>query len=148
MKVYKANRNGFVVYLLAGILLLTVVIFLLDRATFTEKPFILLPLISPIALLAWIYFDTSYSIENDRLRYRSAFIRGEINVGSIREIIVGKTMWNGVKPALAKNGLIIKYNKYDDIYLAPENNQELVADLLKINHTIEVVEQVPVSRLG
>jgi len=49
-------------------------------------------------------------------------------------------MWSGTKPALAKNGLIIKYSKYDEIYLAPENNNEMVTDLLKINPNIKVSE--------
>jgi len=49
-------------------------------------------------------------------------------------------MWSGIKPALARNGLIIKYAKYEEIYLAPENNDEMVADLLKINSEIKVKE--------
>lgn len=132
MKIYKANRKGFIRYLLIGFFLLPLFIFYLDKSTFIEKPFILLPLLSPLALIAWVYFDTVYKIEGANLIYQSAFLRSKIAILDIKEVHKGKAMWSGVKPTIAKNGLIIKYNKYDEIYLTPENNDEMVADLLKI----------------
>lgn len=62
MKVYLANKKGFIRYILMGAILLAFVIFLLDKATFTEKPFIVLPLLIPILLILWIYLDTVYKI--------------------------------------------------------------------------------------
>ena len=140
MKIYKANKKGFAKYLLVGSILLPLLIFSLDKSTFIDKPFILLPLLSPLALIAWAYFGTVYKIEENNLIYRSAFLRGKIAILDIKEIQKGKTMWSGIKPALARNGLIIKYAKYEEIYLAPENNDEMVADLLKINSEIKVKE--------
>jgi len=138
MKIYKAKRKGLIHYLLIGFVLLPIVIFLLDKSTFTEKPFILLPLLSPLIILFWIYFDTYYKIENNKLLYRSGFLRGEIEIPNIKEIRKGKTKWSGTKPALATNGLIIKYNAYDEIYIAPENNSEMIVDLLKVNSEIKI----------
>ncbi len=140
MKIYKANRKGFINYLLIGSVILPIIIFFLDKITFTEKPFILLPLLSPLILILWIYFDTFYKIEKNELIYRSGFLRGKIEVLNIKEILKGKTMWVGIKPALARNGLIIKFNKYDEIYIAPENNDELISDLLKLNSEIKIKE--------
>ncbi|WP_457610031.1 PH domain-containing protein [Lutibacter sp.] len=140
MKTYRGNRKGFINYLLIGSVLLPIVIFFLDKNTFTEKPFILLPLLSPLILIFWIYFDTFYKIENNKLIYRSGFLRGKIEIKSIKQIIKGKTMWIGTKPALARRGLIIKFNKYDEIYIAPENNNEMIADLLKVNSEIKITE--------
>jgi len=140
MKTYKANRKGFINYLLTGSLILPIIVFLLDKGTFTEKPFILLPLLSPLILIFWIYFDTFYKIENKELIYRSGFLRGKIEIPNIKEIQKGKTMWSGIKPALARNGLIIKFNKYDEIYIAPENNDELISDLIKLNSEIKITE--------
>ena len=140
MKIYKANRKGLINYLLIGSLILPIVVFFLEKNTFTEKPFILLPLLSPLALIFWIYFDTSYKIENNELIYRSGFKKRKIGIPNIKEILKGKTMWSGVKPALARNGLIIKFNKYDEIYIAPENNNELISDLLKVNSEIKITE--------
>ena len=140
MKIYKANRKGFINYLLIGSVILPIVVFFLDKSTFSEKPFILLPLLSPLILIFWIYFDTFYKIENNELIYRSGFLRGKIKIPMIREILIGKTMWSGTKPALARKGLIIKFNKYDEIYIAPESNNELISDLLKINSEIKITE--------
>ena len=89
-------------------------------------------------LLIWIYVDTSYKIENDKFKYHSAFLRGEIEISKIREIAQGKTLYSGIKPALATNGIIIRYEKYNEIYVAPENNDILIADLLKLNASIVV----------
>ncbi|MDG4945854.1 PH domain-containing protein [Weeksellaceae bacterium KMM 9713] len=140
MKIYKANRKGFINYLLIGSVFLPIAIFFLDRNTFSEKPFILLPLLSPIVLIFWIYFDTFYKIENKELMYRSGFIRGKIEISNINEIVKGKTKWSGIKPALARNGLIIKFNKYDEVYIAPQNNEELISDLMKLNPEIKISE--------
>jgi len=140
MKVYKANRKGPINYILISAFILPFLIFFLDKSTFAEKPFILLTLLIPIILILWIYFDTYYQIENDKLKYKSGFIKGEIDVREISKIIKEKTMWSGIKPALAKKGLIIKYNRYDEIYIAPESNNEVVKHLLTINKNIEIVE--------
>lgn len=138
MKTYKANRKGFAKYLLIGSFLLPLIIFYLDRNTFVEKPFILLPSMIPLVLITWAYFGTVYKIEENHLMYRSAFLRGKIAIQEIKEIQKGKTMWSVVKPAIARKGLIIKYGKYEEIYIAPESNDEMVADLLKINPEIKV----------
>jgi hypothetical protein len=89
--------------------------------------------------MLWIYIDTIYKIENNELIYRSGFLKGKIEIQNIKEILKGKTMWSGIKPALAGKGLIIKYNKYEEIYVAPVNNDEMIADLLKINSEIKIV---------
>ena len=140
IKIYKANKKGFITYLLIASVILPIVIFILDKHTLTEKPYVLLPLLSPLTILFWIYFDTFYKIENKELIYRSGFIRGKIEISIIKEIQKGKTMWSGIKPALARHGLIIKFNKYDEIYIAPENNNELISDLLKLNSEIKITE--------
>ncbi len=45
----------------------------------------------------------------------------------------------GLKPALSSKGCIIKYRKWDDIYLSPENQELFNAELLKVNPAIKVV---------
>lgn len=140
MKTYKAKRKGLINYLLIGAVVLPIAIFFLDKDTFIKNPFILLPLLSPLALIVWIYFDTLYKIEKNQLIYRSAFLRGRIDISKIKEIVVGKTMWSGIKPAMATNGLIIKFNSYDEVYIAPKNNDELIADLLELNPGIKIAE--------
>lgn len=140
MKIYKVNRKGSINYLLIGLTILPIVVFFLYKNTFLENPFVLLPLWSPLLLVLWIYFDTHYKIENNELIYRSGFLKGKIEISTIKEIQKGKTMWSGLKPALARNGLIIKFNKYDAIYIAPQDNEELIADLLSFNAKIKIIE--------
>lgn len=60
---------------------------------------------------------------NSRLRNLNIerdLIRGKIEIVGIKEIIIGKSLWSGFKPATAKNGLIIKYDKYNEIYISPK----------------------------
>lgn len=140
MKTYKANRKGLIHILLIGSALLPVVVYFIDKKTFAATPFMLFPLVIPFMLIAWLYFDTFYKIENDQLIYHSGFLKGKIEIRSIKEILKGKTMWSGIKPALAQNGLIIKFNKFDRIYIAPENNDEIIEDLLKINSEIKITQ--------
>ncbi|WP_020533463.1 PH domain-containing protein [Flexithrix dorotheae] len=138
MAFYKPKRKGFFNYLLVVFMILPFAVLFLDSAKFSSQPFLWVLLWSPFGLLLWIYLDTFYQILDDKLIYKSAFLKGEIEISSIREIIKGKTMWTGVRPAIATKGLIIKFNKYNEIYIAPENNDRLVEDLLKINEGIIV----------
>lgn len=114
--------------------------FFLDIEAFFENPYLLLSIVFLLILILWPLLHTYYQIKDNKLVYRSGFIRGEIDIASISEIINGKTMWVGVKPALAMGGIIIKYNRFDDIYLSPKNNEELIEDLLKLNGDIVVSE--------
>ena len=138
MKIYKAKRKGPINYLLIGFMALPLVIFYLEKDRFMEEPFLLILLLIPLLLILWIYFDTFYKIENDKLIYRSGFLRGKIEIAAITEILKGKTMWSGIKPALARNGLVIKFNQYDEIYIAPENNDDIISHLLKVNPDIKI----------
>ncbi len=94
----------------------------------------------PLFLLIWVYIDTFYEIDGNKFKYHSAFLRGEIEISKIREIVKEKTLYIGIKPALAGKGLIIRHENYHEIYVAPENNDLLIADLLKLNSAIQVTE--------
>ena len=140
MKKYKSARRGSINYLLLVAIALPIIIFLLDPQTFFERPAILLPLLGILIQILWIYFDTSYKITEDELYYYSGFVKGKIKISNIREITKGKTMWSGLKPALSPNGLTIRYNRFDKIYISPENNDEVITNLLRINPEIQIVK--------
>jgi|TARA_R110000782_G_scaffold270486_1_gene372012 hypothetical protein len=91
-----------------------------------------------IFLLLWIYFDTSYLLTKEHLIYKSGPIRGKINIADIREVEANKTLYVGIKPALARKGLIIKYNQYDEIYLSPNTNESFIKKLLELNVGIKI----------
>lgn len=92
-----------------------------------------------IGFIIWVYFTTSYEINDGFIHYKSAFISGSIPVNSVRKIQVGETQWVGMKKfGLARNGLIITYNKYDDLYISPVTNESFVNEILKLNAEVEI----------
>lgn len=93
-----------------------------------------------IGFLLWIYFGTSYSITNHSLTYRSGPIRGKIEIEKIKEIIKGKTLWVGLKPATSAKGLIIKYGSYDEIYISPKTKDLFIEKLLELKSDIKITE--------
>ena len=125
--------------ILIGFIAVPLLFYLFDTQPFNERLKMLIPLLAPAILVIWPYFDTQYQIDGHLLRYKSGYIKGKIEVANIRTILTGKTRWVGIKPALATGGLIIQYNKFDDVYLAPEDSETLIKDLLVINPSIEVV---------
>lgn len=138
MTTYQANKKGPVTYLIIAYFGFLAVLFFNDPDNFFEKTYWYSPFILPVGLGLWALFHTFYKIKDNKLIYRSGYMHGEIDINTIKEIIKGKTRWIGLKPALATGGIIIKYNRFDDVYLAPKNNEELIADLLKLNGNIMV----------
>lgn len=87
------------------------------------------------------YTHTYYIVDGDELHWRSSILSGRFSVSSIHKVSVNKTLWVGTRPATARNGVIIYYNKYDEIYFSPSDNEAFVAALLEINPEIEVVRE-------
>lgn len=97
---------------------------------------VVIPFMIIAALLLWIYFGTHYQLTDTELIYRSGPLRGRIPLNRIREIVKGKTLYAGIKPATAGKGLIIKFGKYDEIYISPNSNDSFIAEILKRNPEI------------
>ena len=89
----------------------------------------------------WILVDTKYTFTNNCLFYSSGPIRGKIAIDSIRKIKHQKGWINEsfLKPALGMNGLYIYYNKFDDLYISPQDKEAFVNYLLKINPKIDII---------
>jgi len=68
--------------------------------------------------------------------------RGKIAIDAIREVEKGATMWSGLRPALARKGIVVKYNKYDEIYFSPDTNDTFIQALLDIKGDILVIENL------
>lgn len=95
-----------------------------------------------IGLFLWIYFGTYYKIDNRFLYHRSAIFRGKMKISSIRKITYHSGWYVPVlyRPATDIKGLIITYNKFDDIYFSPKDRDKFVKDLLKLNPEIEIIK--------
>jgi hypothetical protein len=91
--------------------------------------------------LIWLGLGTNYELTQTELKYKSGPIRGKIEIDKINEIIKGKTLWSGLKPATARNGLIIKYEKYNEIYISPKTNESFVKKILELNEKIKITTE-------
>lgn len=101
---------------------------------------VLMLLLLTMGLLLWIYLDTSYEINQEEFSYKSGPLRGKIAIDRINAVVKGKTIWAGIKPATAQKGLIIKYEKYSEIYISPKTNDLFIAELLRLNSEIKIIE--------
>lgn len=142
MRTYRSTIN----YISTTILVLVVFgtiasFFIVENGTIEEMPIPIRFFLGLIAsLILWILFDTKYKIRGNNLQYYSGPIRGKIDILKINKIENVKTWYvtSLFKPALGSYGLTITYNKFDDIYISPENKENFIAELLKINPDIHV----------
>ncbi|MDT0294014.1 PH domain-containing protein [Mesonia ostreae] len=95
-------------------------------------------LLLTIVFLFWLYLGTHYQLSPTELTYKSGPLRGKIEIYRIKEIIKGKNLWSGLKPATAKNGLIIKFDEYEEIYISPKTNETFVNKILEYNKYIKI----------
>lgn len=129
------SRKSAVIPILIGLMLI------LGAIGSRDQLYVSLIILLPITLyLAWMWFDTYYIIDGDRLFYKSALFKGIIDIQTINEIDKNRTLYAGHKPSLSGKGVIIKYNKWDDIYLSPVQTDEFVEALKSINPQIRIVQ--------
>lgn len=141
MKFHSRKDNFFHIVVWGCILLLSLLVVEILMINFDWINLLLFILISlTIGFLLWIYFGTSYKLNKDTFGYRSGPYRGKIEINRIKEVIKGKTMWVGFKPATAQKGLIIKYDGYNQIYISPKTNDLFIAELLRLNSEIRILE--------
>jgi Na+-driven multidrug efflux pump len=103
-------------------------------------PSIVLILAVPLFLL-WILLHTYYVLENGELKYVSGPIRGSIKIADIKQVTANTTLWVGLKPATALNGIIVRYDNYNELYISPINNNRFLKELLKLNPQIIVEDE-------
>lgn len=143
MSVYKSAFGGFTLYIMIAIIAFLTT--MLGTSVFVAGedipwPVYLIVLV-PILLLVWMSVGMRFIIDGDVLKYRAAFFRGTIPIESIRKIEYDNAF---IKSALLKlgmdhRGLLIRYNKFDDIFISPERRSDFVAELHRLNPDIEVI---------
>lgn len=95
-----------------------------------------------IGLLLWLWFGTYYRLDATHIHYRCGPLRGKIAINAIREVQRNTTMWSGFRPATARKGIIVKYNKYDEIYFSPDSNETFIQALLDVREDIPVIDDL------
>jgi hypothetical protein len=93
-----------------------------------------------VGFLLWLFFGTNYELSEDGFIYRFGPMNGKISVSRIKEIVKGKTLWMGFRPATARKGLIIKYDQYNEIYISPKTNESFIIKILELNSNIKITE--------
>ncbi len=94
--------------------------------------------IAVVSFILWIWFNTYYFISDGLLHYKSGPMKGSISIKSIIKVTQNQTMYAGTKPALARNGLIITYSKWNELYISPLLANELIKELKSINKGIKL----------
>lgn len=138
--IFKSAVSKLNKYIYVGVILFLLLLTIPALFENSYEPFVVLFSIHflVILFLIWTYKTTFYKIENSDLYWKSGPFKGKIDITKINKIeyhkgIVVPTIW---KPALSHIGLIITYNKYDDIYISPEKQQEFIATLQRLNPNI------------
>lgn len=138
---YKSRKDGLftTVILLTNALLIVTILYTLSKDELAQSDYLMvIPLFAVVSLQFWIFFGTSYELTKETFSYRCGPFNGNLPIESIYEIVKGETLWVGTKPATAKGGLIIKYNKYDEIYISPDSNESFINQILKIKDDIKI----------
>ena len=133
MKFYSRKGN----IIIFSIIILTILTIISIWGKVYPASFILIIVLS---FVIWTWFDTYYVISNDQLFYKLAFIKGSVNINTIFEVVKNKASFSGVKPALSTKGIIVKYNRWDEIYISPLYIDQFIIELKKVNPSIKITE--------
>lgn len=92
-------------------------------------------------LILWFSLTCKYTIDGNVLRYKWGVMKGALPINSITSIEKNSILWSGVRPATSRNGLLIKYGKFEEIYFSPKEESKFIEELLKRNATIIVTQK-------
>ena len=129
------TRKGYMITALISFLLVLSIITILEQAYVAF--FILIAIMS---YLVWMWYDTYYMINGNQLLYKSALLKGSIDIRSIVEIAKNAKIYAGVKPSLSNKGVVITYNSWDDIFMSPKDIDRFINALKDVNPGIATIE--------
>lgn len=94
---------------------------------------------------SWIWFGTYYLLDNEYFMCRCGPLKKKIPIDKIVEIRRNVMSFHGMRPALTFNYLQIRYNRYDDVYIAPEDEEAFIQELMGRNPYIAIIEHAKLS---
>src|SRR5690625_425886 len=89
-----------------------------------------------IVLLLWLWFGTSYKIEEALLKIKSGPFRSTVKIGDIKRLNATKTLLAG--SALSIERIEILHKKYDLAIVSPKDRTKFIQALLTKNKSIEI----------
>ena len=100
-----------------------------------------------IAIFFYILKQTTdFTFRQDVLYCRSLIFHKSLPYSSIRKIEVGTTLYAGLKFSTSLHGLIIHYNKFDDLFVSPENPELFMEKLIALNPSIIIIRKEKISK--
>ena len=81
-----------------------------------------------------IYKTTYFRLDQHNLFCKSLIFKKEIPYSSIKKVEKQQGIYAGVKFSTAWKGIIVHYNKYDELLISPENEEIFI---VKIHERIE-----------
>lgn len=87
----------------------------------------------------WKWTSTGYELQDGVLFYHSGPTNGSVPVNSIRKIETHSRAWGNIHAGLTFRGLMITYNKWDEIFIDPKDQEEFLQELLKLNPEIQII---------
>jgi hypothetical protein len=98
---------------------------------------LLLSLIVTIFFL-WVWFGTYYQLDDEYFMYQSGPLKKKIPINKIVKVNKNVRSFFGMRPALSFEYLQIKYNTYDEVFIAPKDEDKFITDLINKNLKITI----------
>jgi len=134
-KVYP-SKKGFIIYAVLALLIIIEISYVFHKL---YLPALLCLGLTGVIVIP-IVFNTCYTISNKILKVKSGFLLNRsIPIESIKKIVPCHTILSA--PALSFDRLEVFYNQYDSVVISPENKDDFIADLQKINPAIEYINK-------
>lgn len=106
-----------------------------------RTPSAFLAVVASLLLFWGIYYfwtNTYYEIHQQRLHYRSGFLKGSIPINKITRVQIDNYPIAGNRPALAFTGLMIFYGSGNELYVSPIDTERFIQALKAANKKIKV----------
>lgn len=94
------------------------------------------------ALLLWLWFDTSYKVNDEDLIVKSGPFKSTIDIKSIKKLRATKTLLAGPALSLSINRIEIQYKRYDFVIVSPKEKNKFIESLLSKNKSIEIDDKL------
>jgi uncharacterized membrane protein YdbT with pleckstrin-like domain len=124
----------FVFSLYSGIALYSI---LIENDYTVLIPFSLILVFLAMSFLS-ILNTTYFILDHDKLICKCLFFKREIPYSNIRKVEKQTGIYAGIKFSTAWRGLVVYYNKYDDLLISPEKELEFMHEIQKKCPTIQI----------
>lgn len=140
----KRDATYTIIYSLITLLLIGIILINFFDKDFTWSSWLLMVLVFGLIIMFSLigFFFIKVKICGEKLVVNVIFDIFKIEISKFTKVRIGETMWSGFhKYGTSTKGLIIFSKDRNDLYVTPENQDEFLEQLLKINSQI-LIEDV------